>query len=123
MVKPVAIKLSPIESATSTWLIGARSSGRARHENVSALLLVRSITPAGDPANARAISTFSPIRSCTAEAITRISSIGASCTSSMAINRPLEDFAAEPSNFLRLDSLGTTSTLAETKPAFTPTEA
>lgn len=41
----------------------------------------------------------------------------------MAIKRPLDDFAAELSNFLRLDSLGATSTFAETKPAFTPTEA
>lgn len=36
----------------------ARSSGRARRKNVSALPLIRSITPAGKPAKASAISTY-----------------------------------------------------------------
>ena len=84
---------------------------------------MRSITPDGNPAKARAMLAFSPMSNWTVEAIIRISSTGASWTSSTAMNKPFEPRAICFSFARRLISLEEMSNLAEAIPTLTPSEA
>ena len=92
------------ESRTSSRGMASSSSGLARRKKVTDLPLRISSTPVVIPAKTSAMFWFSRIMNCTAVAISRMSSLEASWTSSIVTRRPLPRFVMPRVAHSRIDS-------------------